>query len=133
MAGCAGSGLAQLLDEVWHSQLPRADRRYLCKQLCAARVADDSQDGRGDVILKAFEDVMRQAKFACGETIGIGKLRRRLLDLQLPDLATRLSDLNRARRSIAHPDVDLAGEVSAALLASCEGGDYSMAKAVYSG
>jgi hypothetical protein len=115
MAGGAGGALAPLLDEIWISRLPRTDRRYLCQQVCADWFRGGAAAGRGDVILKAFEEVMRQAGSACGGPIGIGKLRRHLLDSQRPDLAFRLSELNRARRAIAHPDLCLAGEVEETL------------------
>jgi hypothetical protein len=120
------AGISQVLDGIWGSALPRCDRRFLCGQAVAAsRLGGDGRagvpadhGGEGAGVLQLFEGLMLQAKSAVGRPIGLGQVRGLLLAAGRRDLVSRLTEVNRARRAIAHPDVGLAGLVRDALAAA---------------
>ena len=72
-------------------------------------------------VLTCFEETLEVAKQASGQAISAGKLQAELRQLGRPDLARRVCKQAKARQGTAHPDVCLAKEVSAALLATREG------------
>ena len=61
------------------------------------------------------EEVFDAAKRTLGAKVGIGKLNQELKVRNCPELCTRLQNMNRARRSSAHPDVALASDIECAL------------------
>ena len=69
-----------------------------------------------DVIAKpsTLEYMLQEVVVTSGHD-GLGELKRSLMQVDRKDLANRLSKLNVARRSSAHPDVALAQEISCAL------------------
>jgi hypothetical protein len=120
------AGISQVLDGIWGSALPRCDRRFLCGQAVAAsRLGGDGRVGvpadhcgEGVGVLQLFEGLMLQARSVVGRPIGLGQVRGLLLAAGRRDLVSRLTEVNRARRAIAHPDVGLAGLVRDALAAA---------------
>lgn len=131
--GVAGS-LAGRLQSIWDSTLPRGERRYLCQQVVVAgsivgsasakSSTSDAVAAVGGSVLALFEVLMCEAKGAAGllpgDPLGLGRLRRILVQADRLDLARRVQELSRARRAVAHPDVMLPHEV--AMVVACHAG-----------
>jgi hypothetical protein len=111
--------LAAVLNDIWTSELPRCDRRYLCLQVVASRQGRGEHQGAHvrdpGAVLQLFERTLLAAKSAVGQPVGLGKIRHMLIAAGRRDLVQRVTELNRARRATAHPDVGLADEVGEAL------------------
>ena len=122
MAARLGPTLSEVLDGVWASSLPVAEKRRLCARavtaplLAGVPVRGDS----GDSAVVRIEEVLVEVAKAVGRSrldVGAAKAILRSRGEEGKALAARLGKLSKARNASAHPDVTLAADVRGWVLA----------------
>ena len=123
MAGGGEGQLTAVLEEVWATSLPLAERRRLMARATAAPllqpVRPDGEGmggGGGTVVL--LEEVLSEAAAAAGrDRVNVAQAKAMLRARGAPGrrLASRLGKLTTGRNVAAHPDVSLPGLVAGML------------------
>ena len=102
------------------AKVSAAERRYLRRVAVEkAAIEGPAKNTEGAPILVLFEETMAVARMSLRAGMGLGTVRRTLLDAGQKDLTKRLDSLAKGRRATAHPDTQLPADLAAALAGLC--------------
>jgi hypothetical protein len=108
--------ISEVFKVIEAGRMPRCEKQYLRKVAVESAVKHGAAPrSEALFILEQYEEVMLEASRAVGGSCGIGRLRRLLVGGGEHVLVRRLSNIARARRAVAHPDVSFVAELRAFL------------------
>jgi hypothetical protein len=116
------TALSEALQAIGQAGVSSVEAKYLRRRAVEvfSTAAGPSLQGSSLVI---FEEMMAGLAAEHGHAVGLGRLRRLLLQAGRPDLVSRVQAMVRCRRWLAHPDVQLVDEVIRATAAGEDSGD----------
>ena len=128
----AAEKLAEVLAGIWSAQMvPIVEKRRMSRMAIAMVLgvgqvpvqSDAAEVGDSGAVIQRFEECLDAAGCAFGSQSrpSISEVKRQLRARNRSDLASRLSRLSKARNGQAHPDLQLAGLIAAALAGTSTG------------
>ena len=113
MASAQPATLPQVLHQIWMTELPAAERRWLVSAAVGReQLAHGNRRATAHEVMDAQERVLLDIGRAMGvEKPRISEAKALLRDRGAPALANRLGTLSKGRNAIAHGDLSLANGV----------------------
>ena len=114
MAAALGPTLSQVLDGVWASSLPGAEKRRLCARAVTAPLLCGLGGGERGSAVERLEEVLAAVASEAGKdrvNVSTAKEFLRSKGDKGRLLASRLGRLSKCRNGSAHPDVSLLSDV----------------------